>query len=137
MPGNLQTETPHGVLPNSLAVLFTKVLEYWSMDNTYRDGSSQRSTDIDSPRSTWKLTRRLPPPLLEALATFYTDVQGPLLPFHFYDPFQPAPGQPIGSNYDPTGVSPQGQYTVRWEGAWKPSYAICRSNVPLTLVEVY
>jgi hypothetical protein len=136
MPGNLARALPITVLPNSLCLAFEKSLEYFSLGNTYKDGSSQRSTDLGSPRRTWKLARRLPPTVLATLAAFYAARNGPHQPYFYYDPFEPEAGHPIGSNYDATGVSTQWQYTVRFEGAWKPSYGMGRSNVAITLVEI-
>jgi hypothetical protein len=136
MPGNLAPAAPATVLPNALCTAFTKSMEYFCLQNTYLDGSNQRSTDVDSPRRTWKLTRRLTPTLLEALAAFYFERDGPAQAFWYYDPFEPATGQAIGSNYDSTGASAQGQYIVRFEGNWKPAYGIGRSNAGLELVEI-
>jgi len=49
----------------------------------------------------------------------------------------PIPGHQIGSNYDATGISTQGRYTVFFRGSWSQSLTLGRTNVPgLTLVEV-
>jgi len=136
MPGNLTAALPVTVLPAALAASFDQALEYYCKENIYRDGTSQRSTDVGSPRRTWRMTRRLTPVVLGALAAFYAARLGPIEPFYFYNPFEPGDGLAIGSNYDATGINPQGRYTVRFEGSWKPGYDKGRSNVSLELVEI-
>jgi hypothetical protein len=59
-----------------------------------------------------------------------------LTPLAFYNPFDVAAGQQIGSNYDPTGNNTQG-VTVVFCGNWAQATDIARSNVPsLDLAEV-
>jgi hypothetical protein len=60
-----------------------------------------------------------------------------LTPFAFYNPFDVAAGQQIGSNYDPTGNSTQGRVTVVFRGNWAQATDVARTNVQgLELVEV-
>jgi len=60
-----------------------------------------------------------------------------LTPFVFYNPFDVASGQQIGSNYDPTGSNTQGRVTVAFRGNWAQATDIARTNVQgLELVEV-
>jgi len=60
-----------------------------------------------------------------------------LTPFAFYNPFDVASGQQIGSNYDPTGNNTQGRVTVMFRCNWAQATDIARTNVQgLELVEV-
>jgi hypothetical protein len=60
-----------------------------------------------------------------------------LTPFAFYNPFDVASGQQIGSNYDSTGNNTQGRVTVVFRGNWAQATDIARTNVQgLELVEV-
>ena len=60
-----------------------------------------------------------------------------LVPFAFYNPFDVASGQQIGSNYDPTGNNTQGRVTVVFRGNWAQATDIARSNIQgFELVEV-
>ena len=55
--------------------------------------------------------------MLSALYSFWISQNGGLTPFAFYNPFDVASGQQIGSNYDPTGNSTQGRVTVSFDPA--------------------
>ena len=62
---------------------------------------------------------------------------GGLTPFLFYNQEEPASGQPVGSNYDPTGNGTQGRYTVVFRGNWAQATDIARTSLQgLELVEV-
>ena len=44
---------------------------------------------------------------------------------------------PTGSNYDPTGNSTVGRYTVVFRGGWQQTTSLTRSNLPqIELAEV-
>lgn len=115
----------------------------------YHDGTLERSlvTDtVNAPQSlrTWKLSKRLrnytiigesAPPII-LLSNFYKQQNGGLISFYFYNPMEPAPGQPIGSNFDATGSSIQGRYTVFFRGPWSERIDMARTNTSLQLVEV-
>jgi hypothetical protein len=147
MPGALQTVviSPQStVLPNSLCTSFHETHVFPMLFTYYpADGTLQRSliTDgVNAPEDIriWTLSQRLTPATLATLYTFWSvTVLGGLKPFWFYDPFEPATGQPVGSNYDPTGVSTQGRVSVHFRGDWRQSSTIARTNVPnLILVQV-
>jgi len=51
-----------------------------------------------------------------------------LTPFAFYNPFDVASGQQIGSNYDPTGNSTLGCVAVVFRGNRAQAADIARSN---------
>jgi hypothetical protein len=72
----------------------------------------------------------------DALFFHYPPPAG-LTPFAFYNPFDVASGQQIGSNYDPTGNNTQGRVMVVFRGNWAQATDIARTNVQaLELVEV-
>ena len=71
------------------------------------------------------------------LYNFWVSQNGGLTPFAFYNPFDVASGQQIGTNYDPTGNSTQGRVTVVFRGNWAQATDVARTNVQgLELVEV-
>ena len=137
MPGNLQSASPNGVMPASLSTAFTESREYAQLQNQYRDGTIQRSQLAQTSRRTFMLSKRLSANDLSTLSGFWAARKGGLMPFAFYNPFDVASGQQIGSNYDPTGNSTQGRVTVVFRGAWAQATDLARSNVQgLELVEV-
>jgi hypothetical protein len=138
MPGNLISAAPSGVLPASLCTAFTESREYAQLQNGYHDGTVQRSQLAQTSRRTFQLSKRLSASALATLYSFWVAQDGGLTPFTFYNPFEPATGQPVGSNYDPTGNSTQGRYTVKFQGStWTQTTDVCRTGVQgLELVEV-
>ncbi len=112
MPGNLQQSEPNGVMPASLCTAFTELREYAQLQNQYHDGTIQRSQLAQTSRRTFRLNKRLSASALVALYNFWVSQNGGLTPFAFYNPFDVATGQQIGSNYDPTGNNTQGRLTV-------------------------
>ena len=75
--------------------------------------------------------------VLLALYNFWVSQNAGLTPFAFYNPFDVASGQQIGSNYDPTGNNTQGRVTVVFRGNWAQATDVARTNVQgLELVEV-
>ena len=74
---------------------------------------------------------------LAALYDFWVSQNAGLIPFAFYNPFDVATGQQIGSNYDPAGNNTQGRVTVVFRGNWAQATDLARSNVQgLELLEV-
>ena len=137
MPGTLQSASPNGVMPASLSTAFTESREYAQLQNQYRDGTIQRSQLAQTSRRTFMLSKRLSANDLSTLSGFWAARKGGLMPFAFYNPFDVASGQQIGSNYDPTGNSTQGRVTVVFRGPWAQATDLARSNVQgLELVEV-
>ena len=137
MPGNLQSAAPNGVMPASLSTAFTELREYAQLQNQYHDGTIQRSQLAQTSRRTFRLSKRLSASVLLALYSFWVSQKGGLTPFAFYNPFDVAAGQQIGSNYDLTGNSTQGRVTVAFRGPWAQATDLARSNVEgLELVEV-
>ena len=124
-------------MPASLSTAFTESREYAQLQNQYRDGTIQRSQLAQTSRRTFMLSKRLSANDLSTLSGFWAARKGGLMPFAFYNPFDVASGQQIGSNYDPTGNSTQGRVTVVFRGPWAQATDLARSNVQgLELVEV-
>ncbi len=137
MPGNLQPAAPNGVMPFSLCTAFAELREYVQLQNQYHDGTVQRSQLAQTSRRTFRLSKRLSASALSALYNFWVSQNGGLTPFAFYNPFDVATGQQIGSNYDPAGNSTQGRVTVAFRGNWAQATDLARSDVQaLELVEV-
>lgn len=137
MPGNLTQSAPSGVLPQSLCTAFVELRDYAQLQNAYHDGNIQRGQLAQTSRRTFQLSKRLSAAQLATLYNFWAAQNGGLTPFAFYNPFEPASGQAVGSNYDSTGNSTQGRYTVVFRGGtWSQATDICRTNVQgLQLVE--
>jgi len=140
MPGNVQLAdvgSPVRVFPHTLCRSFVQVSEIPAVVNEYRDGTTHRSKQADVPRRRWRMEKTLAAALAETLRDFFiTTCRGGLWAFYFYDPFEPATGQPVGSNYDATGVSTQGRYKAVFVSQWQESLSIARTDVPLEILEV-
>lgn len=146
MPGNLAASVvspTNTVFPSSLSTSFALTAEYpLLVAPTYHDGTVERSliTDGVNPARAarvWSINKRLTTAQLATLLTFWETVEGGYKPFSFYDPYQPAIGQKIGSNYDATGVSTQGRVKCFFRGAnWNQTTTLGRHTVDnLVLVE--
>jgi hypothetical protein len=137
MPGNLVQSAPNGVMPASLCTAFTELREYAQLQNQFHDGTIHRSQLAQTSRRTFRLSKRLSASVLSALYSFWASQNAGLTPFAFYNPFDVAAGQQIGSNYDPTGNNTQGRVTVVFRGNWSQATDIARTNLQaLELVEV-
>ena len=134
MPGSVSNAVPVGVLPASLCTAFTEKREWASRLNEYHDGSRQSAALVATSRKAWALKKRLSPTVIATLGAFWTANQHTA--FYFYNPFEPASGQAVGSNYDATGVSLTGRYTVRFNGDWNQSTGMGRADCTLELQEV-
>jgi hypothetical protein len=138
MPGNLASAAPTGVLPQNLCTAFREVRAFPVLANTYHDGASERgmiSDGINTPVSlkSWVLAQKLTASQLATLTTFFEAKNGGLLPFYFYNPFEPA----SGSNYDATGASTQGRHGVVFQvAAWDETTGLPRTDVGFGLAEV-
>src|SRR6204780_4311134 len=123
--------------PASLCTAFTELREYVQLQNQYHDGTVQRSQLAQTSRRTFRLSKRLTASPLAALYSFWVSQNAGLTPFVFYNPFDVASGQQIGSNYDSTGNNTQGRVTVVFRGNWAQATDVARTNVQgLELVEV-
>lgn len=138
MPGLLlpASVTASAVLPYSLSTAFTEARALPLLSQRYHDTTFERALIYDgvlsTPRSlrTWQLSKRLDTADLDLLQSFWENpvISGGLAPFYFYDPYA---GSPIGSNWDPLGLSVLGRVTVVFSGAaWSHSLGIGRHVVP-------
>ena len=134
MPGAVSNAAPVGVLPASLCTAFTEKRDWASRLNEYHDGSRQSAAQFATSRKAWTLKQRLSPTVVSALWTFWTANQHTA--FYFYNPFEPASGQAVGSNCDPAGMSLTGRYTVRFNGDWNQATGMGRADCALELLEV-
>lgn len=142
MPGNIDLANPIGVFPKLLYLSFNETRVFPILTTMYHDGTTERSliTDtVNEPRSihNFKLVARLSRTELAALRTFYEQHLGPTIPFTFYNPFEASPGTVVGSNWDATGSTFEGRYTVRFNNpSWNEMSDLSRSNVQIELQEV-
>jgi hypothetical protein len=128
-------------MPQNLCTAFSETRQFPMLSTTYHDGTTERSLiqdGVNVPASirTWKLTERLTATQLQAMKTFYEGQSGGLVPFFWYNPFEPMSGQPIGSNYDSTGVSTQGRHSVVFRGNWSETVSISLTDTPLEIAKI-
>lgn len=127
------------MLPETLCTAFTETRIFPILAAVYHDGTTERALVSDGANAatslkSWRLSKRLKAADLATLKAFYEAHQG--VQFYFYSPSEAAPGTPVGSNYDPTGVSTTGRYTARFSSpAWTETVDMGRSNVQLEIVE--
>ena len=132
MPGSVQTAAPDTVMAQNLCTAFVEDCAFLQLENQYHDGTVHRSRLAQTPRRSFKLSKRLTASALATLKTFWDAHRD--VPFYFYNPME---GTPVGSNYDPDGNSTTGRYTVVFRGGWAVEITLGRVNVPqIELVEV-
>jgi phage-related protein len=122
------------VFPFALSTAFTETQSVAARVNEYHDGTTQRMATVATVRRSWKLTERLTPAAMATLRAFM--LAYPTTAFYFYNPKEPGTGQVEGSNYDATGSSPTGRYTVRLAGDLTEQSYIPRTDVGVDLVEI-
>ena len=125
MPGTLAYAAPTAVLPSNLCTSFVEPRAWPNVANDYADGNFQVRTDGANPRHSWNLSQRIPYATWAALKAFYNSVH--LGPFYFY---------PNPANYDATGASTTGRYTVRFDGQFPSTYNMPRWDVSFSLLEI-
>lgn len=135
MPGSVANAVATEVLPQVLCRAFTSSRDWICDENTYRNGESQRNARVSTSRKSWQIAPALTAAQWATMIAFI-EARRHVEAFFFYDPFEPAGGQPVGSNFDATGVSTQGRYTVVARGAVEAELNIPRGVMGLTLVEV-
>jgi hypothetical protein len=136
MPGSVAAVSPSGVLPQSLCTAFTEVRSGEPLRiSGYHDGSSQRSTQATTSRKRFRLTEKLPVSAVATLKSFY-DSKRMSGAFYYYNPQEPAIGQPVGSNYDGSGASLTGRYAVVFRTPWSQSCGLARTQVAFEIEEV-
>jgi phage-related protein len=132
MPGNVSAAVPIGVFPKMTYLSLEEGRQFLMLVNFYHNGESTRGLIVDgvnAPASirSWKATARLKPSALATFRTFVEAHQG--VPFYWYNPIEPAPGQPIGSNYDAAGTSTQGRHVCKLiSQMWSETVDLARAN---------
>ncbi len=128
MPGSLQLAQPSTVLPNTFCTSFVETTAWTIVQpNTYPDGRVQTNLQVSQPRHAWALAKRLTYSQFNTLKTFYEARSGGLQPFYFY---------PDPANFDASGTSTTGRYTVRFDGAFQHTYGLARFDVSVSLIEI-
>jgi phage-related protein len=127
MPGTLLYAAPSAVFPYGLYTNFGWSDAWPTVQGDYADGTRQVRADGVNPRHSWTVAQRRTYAQWSSLKAFWVSMRGGLTPFYFY----PNPAQ-----YDATGVSTIGRYTVRFEGELAATYDNPRWPVQLKLVEV-
>lgn len=135
MPGNVANSVSSTVLPEGLCRAFAASLERLTDFNDYKNGESHRRKKVETSRRSWIMIRAVDAAQWDELVAFAEARKG-VQAFFFYDPFEHATGQPVGSNYDPTGVSTQGRYKVRFDGVFSCSWNSPRGSVDVRLLEL-
>ncbi len=137
MPGNVAAASPSGILPQTLCLSFMEERSFAELQSMMHDGTILRGQLVADSRRTFKLSKKLAPAALATLKTLW-DSNGNTIPISFYNPFEPISGQPIGSNYDASGASTQGRYTVVFGMAsWSQVTGLARTEIPdISLREV-
>ena len=142
MPGNLSAAVVSVVLPQSLCTAFTETRSFPLLSVGYHDGRIERGLIVDGVNAsasirTWVMAKRLATADLVALRTFWESMNGSAGRFYFYNPIQPAFGQPVGSNYDANGASVQGRHICMFTNSqWNETQDIGRSVTQIELMEV-
>ena len=136
MPGNISLADGLTVLPAALCSAFSRGWNYPVQVNDFPDGACLREIEATNSRRAWKQTRKVRAVALGVLRAFYDACGGPRDPFLFYDPFEVAEGDDIGSNHDPTGLSMVGRFTVRFNTDYSQNSGVAFSDVQLEFAEL-
>jgi hypothetical protein len=140
--GNLNTASPSSVLPKMNFTSFTEGRIYPALQNNLNDGTILQSLiqdGVNTPESvkTWNCSVRLTADQVTALQNFFVSVNGPQIPFYFYNPWEQQPGTRVGTNYDASGDSEQGRHTVRFTNpTLVTATTLPRTNITFGLMEV-
>lgn len=134
MPGSVASAAPSGVFPQTLSVSYTETRAYIQLQSMLHDGTILRGQLAPTSRKTFQLAKRLKASDVATLKSLW-DSNGPYKPFFFYNFIE---GTPPGSNYDPTGNSTVGRYTVVFRQIqWGQTSGLALAEIlGLVLVEV-
>lgn len=132
MPAPVPNATATLVMPFALCRMFRQTRTYPTLVNEFANGESIREIQATNSRRSWDLAQRLPPSLMTVGRDFHDSVRGGLDPFYFYDPFESTPN----FNYDATGASLNGRFTVVFTTAWAQSMGLGRGDVSFSLIEM-
>jgi phage-related protein len=130
MPGNVQNEIPVDVLPKNLCTKFRLKATWFQRTNRYRNGERQTEVAVQNAIREWELDYKLATTELKALRDFFDAHKGKS--FWFYDPYE---GTPFG-NWDATGTSTSGRFSVRFNSGWRQTQSGARHDVSISLIEV-
>jgi hypothetical protein len=133
VPGDLTQSVAVGVIPQSLSTAFVESREYLQLQSRYHDGVVHRGQLALSSRKSWKQSKKLTAVQLLQLNDIWIITRAGTYPAYFYDPFS---GDPVGSNFDPTGASTVGRYNVAIRGPWSQSSGMMRTQTSIELVEL-
>lgn len=119
---------------------FSESMSYPMLTQEYHDATVERSliTDtVNTPRAlkTFKLVSRFTAADALAFRTFF-EAHRNAIPFFWYNPFEAAPGTKIGSNWDPTGNTFEGLYTVKFTSSWNEATGVVFTDISFDLQEV-
>ena len=128
MPASLALAQPTTVMPFSLCRSFVED-RLWTniISEPYPDGRTQGRVQVGQPRRSWTITQRLSFTQYNTLHTFYNARKGMLEPFYWY---------PLQTDYDATGTSLTGRYTVRFNGSLSAEYLPGKQTLNIQLIEV-
>lgn len=134
MPGSVANASASTVFPQLLCSAFSESQE-WAVERVdYANGEPEVRSRVTIERRAWELNAKLSTAQQATLKAFFTTAKHGA--FYFYDLYRPVSGQPIGSNYDGTGVSTQGRFTVRFDGNYTQQMNEGRYDAGVRLVEV-
>lgn len=134
MPGSVANAVVSEVMPALLASQFTRSDSWAVQQNRYANGEVESRSQVTSSLRRWEADLIGDAAALADWKDFWEDTKHAA--FYFYDPFEPVSGQPIGSNFDATGVATTGRYKVAWEGSWSQQMTLGRFSARMALVEV-
>lgn len=132
MPAPVPNAAATLVLPFALCRTFRQTRTYPVLVNLYANGESIREIEATNSRRNWDLAMRLTPTQMTAMRDFFDSVRGGLIPFFFYDPFESTPY----FNYDATGASLNGRFTVVFTTPWQQSMGLGRGDASFSLIEM-
>jgi hypothetical protein len=118
MPQNITPASPTDVMPKWISIAFNAQERFESLVNQdYADGSSDRVSLVQYPRSFFRITTKLMPSQWQALRDFFLSHKG--IPFYFYFSRETKPPYTV----DMTGASTDGRYTVVFDGQYSENYS--------------
>ncbi len=134
MPGSVSNAAATSVMPKVLCSAFRRSQDWAVAQISYRNGEIESRARVTNERRTWELAPMLTAAQLSTLKAFLDGVKHGA--FYFYDLYFPVTNQPIGSNYDASGASTTGRFTVRVQGGFQQQMNTGRFSASLILVEV-
>lgn len=134
MPGSVANAVVSTVMPALLASQFVRSDSWAVQQVAYANGEIESRSQVTSSLRRWEADLIGDADALADWKDFWEATKHAA--FYFYDPFEPVSGQPIGSNFDATGVSTTGRFKVCWEGSWRQQMTLGRFSARMVLREV-